>query len=121
MKQKHEDEQAGRPEKSIEDHLADIKEEDLDLPELTTVGMGVEPGMGAFSAPAEMETGLLMGSGLAGAGSSVTTATAADWGGGDDERGRGRDKGKAKVKVVGFDGTNQDEHEDEYVSYRLIL
>ncbi|KAJ8481988.1 hypothetical protein ONZ45_g15115 [Pleurotus djamor] len=33
-----------------------------------------------------------------------------------DERGRRIDKGKARVRVVGFDGTNQDGHEDEDVS-----
>ncbi|KAL0956600.1 hypothetical protein HGRIS_002737 [Hohenbuehelia grisea] len=30
-----------------------------------------------------------------------------------DERGRRIDKGKARVRVVGFDGTNQDDHEDD--------
>lgn len=35
---------------------------------------------------------------------------------GGDERGRRIDKGTTRVRVVGFDGTNQDGHEDdEYV------
>jgi len=39
----------------------------------------------------------------------------------NDERGRRIDKGKTKVRVVGFDGTNQDDVEDEeFVFYRFL-